>query len=108
MSEGHTISEEQVRDAIRPVTDPEIDMSILDLGLVYGIEIDEEQKSVRVKMTLTSPMCPAGPEILAATEMAIRRVEGVRDVNIELVWSPRWDPRQHCSEEAKAYLGIWD
>ena len=85
MSEGHTISEEQVRDAIRPVTDPEIDMSILDLGLVYGIEIDQEQKSVRVKMPLTSPMCPAGPEIapMGSPAALLRGGEGLpRDLGL--------------------------
>lgn len=103
-----TITEQQVREAIRPVSDPEIDLSILDLGLVYGIEIDHANRTVTITMTLTSQMCPAGPEILGATEMAVRRVPGVQEVRIDLVWSPPWDPRKHCSEEAKAYLGIWD
>ncbi len=102
------ITEEAIREAIHPVQDPEIALSILDLGLVYAIEIDQEKKSVVIRMTLTSPMCPAGPEMLAATEMAARRVPGVEDAKVELVWEPRWDPRIHCSEDAKAYLGIWD
>jgi metal-sulfur cluster biosynthetic enzyme len=102
------ISENDVREAIRPVHDPEIDLSILDLGLVYAIEVDQEKKSVVVKMTLTSPMCPEGPEMLAATEMAARRAPGVEEAKVELVWEPRWDPKVHCSEDAKAYLGIWD
>ncbi|MBD3162846.1 MAG: DUF59 domain-containing protein [Candidatus Eisenbacteria bacterium] len=108
MSDEKQITEEKVREALRPVRDPEIDLSILDLGLLYGVEIDQEKKHVQLKMTLTSQMCPAGPEILAASEMAVRRVPGVEDVDIDLVWSPPWDPRQHCSEDAKAYLGIWD
>ena len=108
MSGPAAITEEQVREALRPVRDPEIDLSILDLGLLYGVEIDPERKHVLLRMTLTSQMCPAGPEILAASEMAVRRVPGVEDVDIELVWSPPWDPRKHCSEDAKAYLGIWD
>jgi metal-sulfur cluster biosynthetic enzyme len=102
------ITEDAVREAIRPVQDPEIALSIIDLGLVYAIEIDQEKKSVVVKMTLTSPMCPAGPEMLAATEMAARRAPGVEDAKVELVWEPRWDPKIHCSEDAKAYLGFWD
>jgi len=102
------ITEEQVRDALQPVTDPEINLSIVDLGLVYGIEVDPEKKSVVVKMTLTSPMCPMGPEILAAAEMAVRRVPEVEKAKVELVWEPRWDPRKHCSEDAKSFLGIWD
>jgi metal-sulfur cluster biosynthetic enzyme len=105
---ANPITEERVREALRPVNDPEMDLSILDLGLVYGIDIDEEEKSVKLTMTLTSQMCPAGPEILAASEMAVRRIPEVEDVDIELVWTPPWDPRKHCSEEGKAYLGIWD
>lgn len=102
------ITEDQVFDSLWPVNDPEIGLSIIDLGLVYGVEIDQEKKAVAVKMTLTSPMCPMGPEMLAAAEMAVRRVPDVEQVKIELVWEPRWDPRKHCSEEAKAFLGIWE
>jgi metal-sulfur cluster biosynthetic enzyme len=102
------ITEERVREALRPVNDPEMDLSILDLGLLYGIDIDQEKRHVKLTMTLTSQMCPAGPEILAASEMAVRRLPEVEDVDIELVWSPPWDPRKHCTEEGKAYLGIWD
>jgi metal-sulfur cluster biosynthetic enzyme len=101
-------TEEQVRDALRPVQDPEIGLSILDLGLIYGVEVDPVARAVKIKMTLTSQMCPAGPEMLAAAEMAARRAPGVQDVDIELVWTPPWDPRKHCSEDAKAFLGIWD
>lgn len=107
MSDAKTITEEQVREALRPVTDPEIGLSILDLGLVYGVEIDQQARTVTVTMTLTSQMCPMGPQILAATEMAVRRVPGVEKAKIDLVWSPPWDPRKHCTEEGKAYLGIW-
>ena len=102
------ITEESVRESIRPVQDPEIGLSIVDLGLIYAIEVDQEKKSVVVKMTLTSPMCPAGPEMLAATEMAARRAPDVEDARVELVWEPRWDPKIHCSEDAKAFLGFWD
>jgi metal-sulfur cluster biosynthetic enzyme len=107
MSDAAPITEEQVREALRPVTDPEIGLSILDLGLVYGVSVDQEKKAVTVKMTLTSQMCPMGPEILAATEMAARRVPGVEKVKVDLVWEPRWDPRIHASEDGKAFLGIW-
>lgn len=103
-----TITEDAVREAIRPVSDPEIGLSILDLGLVYGVRVDQEEGTATVTMTLTSQMCPAGPEILGATEMAVRRVPGVEKAVIELVWEPVWDPRKHCSDEAKAFLGIWD
>ena len=107
MTEGPPTTAEQVREALRAVTDPEIGLSILDLGLVYGVVIDPETRTATVTMTLTSQMCPMGPEILAATEMAARRVPGIENVKVELVWEPRWDPRVHASEDGKATLGIW-
>jgi metal-sulfur cluster biosynthetic enzyme len=107
-SGGSIVTEERIRDALRPVQDPEIGLSILELGLIYGIEVDPAKGTVRIKMTLTSQMCPAGPEMLAAAEMAARRVPGVTDVDVELVWTPPWDPRKHCSDDVKASLGIWD
>ncbi len=105
---GEAITDEEVLDALWPVEDPEIGLSIVDLGLVYGVEVDQAKKAVTVRMTLTSPMCPMGPEMLSATEMAVRRVPEVEKAHVELVWNPPWDPRKHCSEEAKAFLGIWD
>jgi metal-sulfur cluster biosynthetic enzyme len=102
------ITEEKVFEALRPVSDPEIGLSILDLGLVYGVAVNQDEGAVTVTMTLTSQMCPAGPEILGATEMAARRVPGVEKAVVELVWEPVWDPKKHCSDDAKAFLGIWD
>lgn len=97
-----------VLDAIRPVIDPELDMSIVDLGLVRGISVQEETGAVEVDLTLTSPMCPLGPEIIAAVRNAVTGVEGVSNCMVELVWSPPWNPRTDASEECRAELGIWD
>lgn len=97
-----------VLDAIRPVIDPELDMSIVDLGLVRGISVKDETGAVEVDLTLTSPMCPLGPEIIAAVRDAVTGVEGVSSCMVELVWSPPWDPRTDASEECRAELGIWD
>jgi len=58
-------------------------------------------------MTLTSPMCPYGPQIVTATDTAVRQLPGVEETKVNLVWVPQWDPREHASEDAKAYLGIW-
>jgi metal-sulfur cluster biosynthetic enzyme len=102
------ITEEEVRTALLPVSDPEIGLSIVELGLVRGIEVAEAGKKVNVKLTLTSQMCPLGPEIMAAAHSAIQRLEGVEDVQLDLVWEPPWDPRRDCTEDAKAYLGIWE
>ena len=101
------LTSEQVIEALRPVTDPEINLSIVDLGLIYGVKIMEEGKVVEIEMTLTSPMCPFGPQLLQATTAAASGLEGVEKVDTKLVWVPRWDPREHASEEAQAYLGLW-
>jgi metal-sulfur cluster biosynthetic enzyme len=101
------LTQEQVYEALKPITDPEINLSIVDLGLVYGIEIKEDGKVIEIEMTLTSPMCPFGPQLLQAATAAASGLEGVERVDIKLVWVPRWDPREHASEEARAYLGLW-
>jgi metal-sulfur cluster biosynthetic enzyme len=97
-----------VLDALRPVKDPELDISIVDLGLVRGISVEDDTGRVQIELTLTSPMCPLGPEIMAATKHAAEGVAGVAGAEVELVWTPLWDPRVDASEEAKAELGIWD
>ena len=101
------LTQDQVMEALKPVSDPEIGMSIVDLGLVYGVDIEDEGKKVQVSMTLTSPMCPYGPELVAAAKNAVNNLPEVNEAVINLVWVPRWDPREHASEEAKAMLGIW-
>ena len=99
---------DQVREALRPVQDPEIGFSIVDLGLIRGIEVDDESGVVTVRMTMTSPMCPMAPELIEAARFAVSRLEGVKRAEIELVWSPPWDPRADASDEVMAALGIWD
>src|SRR2546426_4767253 len=89
-----TINAEAARNALRQVKDPELDMNIIDLGLVYDVEIVEGE--VRVKMTLTSPGCPAGPMITNDAYRVLRGLEGVKDVDIEIVWEPRSE--EHTSE----------
>ncbi len=87
--------EERMLDAIKMVVktvfDPEIPVNIYDLGLIYGIDIDEEG-AVDVKMTLTSPMCPVADILPAEVEEKIRGVQGVSKVTLELVWDPPWSP----------------
>ncbi|MBU6350439.1 MAG: metal-sulfur cluster assembly factor [Caldilinea sp.] len=96
-----------VREVIRDrVKDPELMMNVVDLGLIYDVEITEK-KTVEITMTLTSPGCPAGPEIITnvqrETHAAFPEVE---EVNIHLTWSPFWNPDM-MSEEAKEELGIF-
>ena len=99
-------SEQQVLEALKTVFDPEIGINIVDLGLVYGVETPD-QESVKIMFTLTSPACPVGPMIKAQIEQAASTVEGVDNVESEIVFSPPWDPREMCSDEAKFELGIF-
>src|ERR1700760_529030 len=101
-------SEDDVRSALKSVYDPEIGISIVDLGLVYGVQVDDDSKNVLIDMTLTTPACPLGPIIKTQAHAVItNRFPAINDVDINLVWTPRWDPRIMASEEAKAELGIW-
>lgn len=97
----------EIFEAIRPVVDPEIGISIVDLGLIYDAQVDEEKKCVKITMTLTSPGCPAGPEIMAAIEHTLRQSTDYQDIKVELVWEPKWDPKEMASDAAKDVLGIW-
>lgn len=99
-------SEQQVLEALKTVFDPEIGINIVDLGLVYGVESPTED-SVKIQFTLTSPACPVGPMIKAQIEQAASTIEGVDTVESEIVFSPPWDPREMCSDEAKFELGIF-
>jgi metal-sulfur cluster biosynthetic enzyme len=102
------ITEATVREALQPITDPEIAISIVDLGLIRKVELSDEGTAVKVTMTLTSPFCPEGPEIVAAVDAALRILPGVKEAAVELQWNPPWDPRTDASDDVKAMLGIWD
>jgi metal-sulfur cluster biosynthetic enzyme len=94
---------EQVRQALRGVTDPELGINIVDLGLVYDIEVEEG--SARVTMTLTSPGCPAGGQIMTGAKTAAESVEGVHEAEVTLVWKPFWTP-ERIDPKVRAMLGI--
>jgi metal-sulfur cluster biosynthetic enzyme len=98
------VTEDQLRRSLRGVKDPELNLNIVDLGLVYDIAVDDAG-AVEVKMTLTSPGCPSGPEIMTDVEQAIRGVDGVTDVQIELVWEPYWTP-ERIDPRVRAFLGL--
>jgi metal-sulfur cluster biosynthetic enzyme len=103
------VSFRQIGAALQPVQDPEIHMSIVDLGLVYGAVIGESEKglSVKVQMSLTSPACPYGPMLLASAHSAIARIPGVKDVDVDLLFTPSWDPKTMATEDAKEQLGLY-
>ncbi len=95
-----------LRAALKTVIDPEINMNIVDLGLVYNVE-PNDQGAVRVTYTLTSPGCPLGPVIQSQIQGALKKIPWVSQVHCNLVWTPPWDPKTMASEEAKMELGLW-
>ncbi len=97
------ITSEDVRTVMRRVKDPELNLNIVDLGLVYEIEVTDG-KDVHVEMTLTSPGCPSGPEIMSEAQRVIETMEGIGTVDIELVWSPYWTPEK-MDPRLRAFLG---
>ena len=97
--------ESQIVDVLRTVYDPEIPVNVFDLGLIYDLRIDP-QGHVKVVMTLTTPSCPVAGELPGWIKRAIVTVEGVSDVDIELVWDPFWKP-EYMAEEARLQLGLW-
>ena len=94
----------QVIEEIKKIYDPEIPVNIYELGLVYKIEVDEKNK-VNIDMTLTSPNCPVAESLPKNVKESIMKVEGVTDVNLNLVWDPPWD-KDKMSEAAKLELNL--
>ncbi|HXI20087.1 MAG TPA: metal-sulfur cluster assembly factor [Gemmatimonadales bacterium] len=94
---------ETIRKALRGVKDPELNLNIIDLGLVYDVQLSEAGE-VRVTMTLTSPGCPAGPEIVGDVKRVVEDLEGVTAVDVEIVWEPYWTP-ERMDPRVRAFLG---
>ena len=97
------ISQDQVKLALRKVKDPELNLNILDLGLIYEIRV--EGNDVQIDMSLTSPGCPSGPEIMKDAEDQLKALPGVGTVQMNLVWSPPWTPDK-IEPRVRAYLGF--
>ncbi|HEY4954754.1 MAG TPA: metal-sulfur cluster assembly factor [Gemmatimonadaceae bacterium] len=97
------VTEDQVKLALRRVKDPDLQLNIMDLGLVYGIHVDGAE--VTVDMTLTSPGCPSGPEIMGEAEREIMTLPGVERAVMNLVWAPFWTPEK-MEPRVRAYLGF--
>jgi metal-sulfur cluster biosynthetic enzyme len=98
-------SEEVIRERLRDVLDPELRLSVVDLGLIYAIDVEGD--TVRVTYTLTSPACPLGGLIAEQIRRAVLDIPGVRDVELSLTFSPPWDPSTMASEDGRMELGIW-
>lgn len=104
-----TISEDAVREELKKVIDPELFVNIVDLGLVYVVDLvdgDEDKTNINIEMTLTSPMCPAGPQLIAQSKQVLSQLEEVGEVEIKVVMSPPWSP-DRMTDEARDQLGIF-
>src|ERR1051325_1558469 len=98
------VSEDQVKLALRRVKDPDLQLNIMDLGLVYNIAVDGS--TVKIDMTLTSPACPSGPELMTNAEKEVMSLPGVEKVEVNLVWMPFWTPEK-MEPRARASVGFW-
>jgi len=96
---------DDIVNALKTVYDPEIPADIYELGLIYRIDISDD-KTVAVDMTLTTPNCPSAQELPNMVENAVASVPGVREVKVEVVWDPPWDPSR-MSDEARVVLNMW-
>lgn len=97
------ITREKVLEKLKEIIDPELNVNIVDLGLIYDVNIDDD--NVDIKMTLTSPGCPLSFVFQEWVTDAVKKIKGVRNVTIDLVWEPAWNP-DRMSEDAKEKIGI--
>ena len=103
------ISEDQVREQLKLVIDPELFVNIVDLGLIYVVDIqpgEEGKENVNIEMTMTSPMCPAGPQLVANSRQVIEDIPNVGVVDIKVVMDPPWT-QDRMTEDARDQLGIF-
>jgi metal-sulfur cluster biosynthetic enzyme len=104
-----TITEDSVRDELKKVIDPELFVNIVDLGLVYVVTLtpgDDEKTDIAIEMTMTSPMCPAGPQLVGNSRQVLEALPGAGKVHIEVVMTPPWTP-DRMTEDARDQLGIF-
>ena len=97
------ITADQAKLVLRRVKDPELNLNIVDLGLIYDVVVDGSD--VRIDMSLTSPGCPSGPEIMGEAEQQLKTIPGVGDVTVNLIWSPPWTP-DRIEPRVRAYMGF--
>jgi metal-sulfur cluster biosynthetic enzyme len=103
------VAEDKIREALKAVVDPELFVNIIDLGLIYEIKVDEQadgKSNVAVDITMTIPACPAGPQLLSQSHDAVKRLDGVNEVDVKLVMEPPWTP-DRMTEDARDQLGIF-
>ena len=103
------ITEDHVREELKKVIDPELFVNIVDLGLIYTVNLDEQEdgtSNVQIDMTMTSPMCPAGPQLIANSKQVLQQLEQVGEVEVKVVMDPPWTPDK-MTEDARDQLGIF-
>ncbi|TWT99713.1 putative 1,2-phenylacetyl-CoA epoxidase, subunit D [Botrimarina colliarenosi] len=104
------IAEDTVREALKEVIDPELFVNIVDLGLIYEVTVTPNDESgaedVSIDMTMTSPACPAGPQLISNSHDAIKKIDGVGEVEVKVVMVPPWTP-DRMTEDARDQLGIF-
>jgi len=103
------ISEDLVREELKKVVDPELFINIVDLGLIYNVDLvpaDEGKIKCKIDMTMTSPMCPAGPQLIANSKQVLGQLPGMGDVEIKIVLDPQWTPDK-MTQDARDQLGIF-
>jgi len=104
-----TISEDLVREELKKVIDPELFVNIVDLGLIYVVDLEpgeDDKTNVKIEMTMTSPMCPAGPQLIANSKQVVGELEEVGEVEVKVVMDPPWTPDK-MTEDARDQLGIF-
>ncbi len=103
-----TLSEETVRESLKKVVDPELFVNIVDLGLIYVVDLQpaEDKTNVKIEMTMTSPACPAGPQLVSQSKAVVSAMEGVGEVDVKVVMVPPWTP-DRMTEDARDQLGIF-
>ena len=104
------LAEDKVRESLKQVIDPELHVNIVDLGLIYVVDVGEGNESgkhdVKIEMTMTSPMCPAGPQLVAGTKAAAEGMEEVDTCEVKVVMEPAWTP-ERMTDDARDHLGIF-
>ena len=103
------VTEDAVREELKKVIDPELFVNIVDLGLIYVVDLKEREdgkSDVNIDMTMTSPMCPAGPQLVAQSKAVVSALESVGDVEVKVVMDPPWTP-DRMTEDARDQLGIF-
>lgn len=105
-SKNGEIIEDQVWKALRSIYDPEIPVNLVDLGLIYNVEINQENLSVKITMTLTAPACGMGPVLVSDIKYRVAKVPSVKEVTVDLVFDPPWN-REMMTEEAKLETGLF-